>query len=310
MKGLKLAGKVTCMCILAVLLLISADKCLAYDVILIFDVTGSTGALLPNWQANIKSEVIDIFKKINPNTRFACVSHRDFPFSPYDSDTGYAFRLEAELNANTTNVLARLMDLSASQGGDSKESQYEAVYQSLKGTGRDLNGNGSYDDKGDIYPTSMGIDTSTETQILHFTYPLEFHNDPFEPNYPYSGVVNNPASENDVIAAFAELGEDAATYWALIPEPFLTSSAFLLKGSTALIDKQSGKPIKSTLSMAVSSDPATRLAYATGGDVLPVGDDLGELKEAIKEVIRSTNPCPEGHTLVELPSNFICVPNG
>jgi hypothetical protein len=303
MKDLKLLSKIVCMSVFAMLLLFSANKCLAYDVIIIFDVTGSTGALLPNWQKNIEAEVIEVFKGINSNTRFALVSHRDFPFSPHDTNSGYAFRLEAALNKDPKNVIAALNALKSSQGGDSKESQYEAVFQSLKGSGRDLNNNGSYRDKGDIRRTSMGINKKTKTQILHFTYPLEFHNDPFEPNYPYSGVVNNPASENDVIAAFEELGEDI-TYWALIPEAFSVSGS----SSYKLLDKQTGEPIKSPSLMA-ANNPAARLAYATGGDVLSVGDDLGDLEEAIEEVIRTTDPCPAGHTLVELPSNFICVPN-
>ncbi len=291
--------RVICTSMVAMSMLLSAGKSYAYDVIIIIDITGSTGDLLPNWKDEMKSKVILPIKEANSAARFALVTHLDFPFSPYGAVGEYAFRLEAPLHVNTEYLEYKLGELSSGGGKDSKESQYEAVYQSLTGQGRDLNGNGSYADTGDIWPSVMGIDVDTETVVFHFTKPLVFHNDPFEPNYPYVGVVNNPASESDVLAAFLDIGEDLS-YWSFVPTPLWSLSG-------VFYDKQSGEFLNYS-SFMEAGDPATRLAHATGGDVLSVGEDLEGLKEAVKEVIRRTDPCPPGYKLVELPWRFICVP--
>ncbi len=272
----------------------------AVDVIIILDTTGSTGALLPNWKEKIKPDFIDQFKAVDLNSRFALVSHLDFPFSPYGVSGEYAYRLEAPLDTDTTLLEAKLAALKPGSGGDTKESQYEAIFQAVTGLGRDLNGNGNYSDIGDIAPSQIGVDPTTGTVVIHFTSPLDYHNDPFEPDYPYSGVINHPATEIDTIDA---LKENSNGYYAIQPVsgPIpLTSSP-----EKMLWDQQTKSPLKN-FSMFDSS--AHRLAEATGGEVLSVGKDLEGLREVATKIRDTVEPCAPGMVPVRLPTGILCIP--
>lgn len=269
----------------------------ALDVVIILDTTGSTGALLPNWQANMEASIINPIKAVDPNARFALISHLDFPFSPYGVTGEYAYRVESPLNSNIAPLLTALSSLTSGSGGDTKESQLEAIYQANTGLGLDLNGNGSYTDTGDILPAPLGFNPLTNSFTIHFTSPLDYHNDPLEPNYPYTGVVNNPADYNDALAALAANNN---TYFALTPNPLLAT------GSSTALDF-SGSSAGAALTLD-STSTAERLAAATGGEVLGVGSDLSGVEEAMEEIIDIVRPCPPGEIPVELPIGVACVP--
>ena len=152
----------------------------ARDIIFILDVTGSTGGLLPTWVTAMPGAVAALQARF-PGSRFALVSHLDFPFAPFGSPgppPEYAFRLECPLTLNTTPAgpyFTALNALTNGWGADSPESQYEAVFQTCTGLGRDLNGNGLFTDLGDIAPTIMGW-TGNPVAIWHCTWPRQFHN--------------------------------------------------------------------------------------------------------------------------------------
>ena len=168
----------------------------AIDVVIVVDVTGSTGAVISSWRENMNT-VVDPFLAVDPNARFALVTHKDFPFSPYGAPTDYPYQVEVALTTNLTTFYAALATLGSGGGADSPESQFEAIYQANTGAGRDLNNDGDYADAGDIPPQSLGFNPVTTSVTIHFTTPTDFHNEPYEPNYPYAGVVNHPATLAD-----------------------------------------------------------------------------------------------------------------
>ncbi|WP_428242231.1 hypothetical protein [Gynuella sp.] len=297
----------------------------ASDVILILDVTGSTGALLPNWQTKIITDFIAPLSLGSSGTRFALVSHRDFPYSPYGGSSDYGYRVEAPLDADTTDLITALDALSSSGGGDAPESQLEALRQAISGSGLDLNGDGDYLDKGDIKPKLLGINPSTpQVLIFHFTYPLSFHNYPaIEVNYPYSGVVNHPADVDAVKSAIDAICPvttvdvyDAGGFkrvqagcmlYTLIPSALkmLNSDGTLYK-SESLIDQQTGK-LLNLKPYALATNPAEELAEYTGGAVLSVGSSLEGLAEVVESVVEDTRICSEGRVPVELPTGIYCI---
>src|SRR4051794_11019713 len=107
------------------------------DVAFIMDITGSTGALIPGWVQQIPI-IAQEWKKFDPNARFAVVSHADFPFSPYGAAGEWGYRVETTFSADPSNLPAALALLTQKFGADAPESQYEAIYQVLTSSGRDL----------------------------------------------------------------------------------------------------------------------------------------------------------------------------
>ncbi|MEY4513605.1 MAG: hypothetical protein RLZZ450_5727 [Pseudomonadota bacterium] len=77
------------------------------DVVFIMDVTGSTGALLPNWVAQIPA-IAQSWLAAKPNARFAVVSHADFPFAPYGNAGDYGYRVETTFNSSIPNLTSAL----------------------------------------------------------------------------------------------------------------------------------------------------------------------------------------------------------
>ncbi len=292
----------------AAALLGTAGSASALDVMIILDVTGSTGGLLPNWRARMDAEVIQPLKAIDPNARFALASHLDFPFPPHGFAGEYAYRLEAPLDSDISGFLTALNALTSGSGYDTPESQFEAIRQANTGAGLDLNGNGVFTDPGDILPQDPGFNPITNSFTIHFTSPLTFHNDPFNPNYPFVGVVNNPADEAEATAAMVAQNR---TYFAMTADPLPAGiSADGVMMEKGIIDAQTGEILDTrSAALPIGSTAAARMASATGGRVLSAGADLSGLAAAIEEIIEIVRPCPPGETPVTLPFGVACVPN-
>ncbi|WP_298774035.1 hypothetical protein [uncultured Shewanella sp.] len=298
-------AKTTLACTTFCTALLAAPMANALDVVIIIDTTGSTGALLPNWQTRMQEEVIDQFRLADPHTRFALASHLDFPFSPYGGSDEYAYRLDAQLDSNTEPFILALNNLESGWGGDGPESQLEALYQVTTGHGRDLNNNGSFLDHGDISPTNTGFNDNSPSIVIHFTTPAVFHNEPFEPNYPYNGVMNPPA---DFDSALTAMMSKNVIYYQV--EPNALPSA--MGGDKTYMDFQMQQPLSVSLQQAAltaASTPGERLAQETGGDVLHVGYDLSGLADAVEEIVDAVRPCPAGLVPVYLPWATYCVPD-
>lgn len=240
------------------------------DVVFIMDVTGSTGGLLPGWRTHMPSVIADIQSEF-ADARFGLVSHLDFPFNPYGGGGEWAYKLESPLSADPAVTISALGRISNGWGNDGPESQYEAIYQSLTGEGRDLNCDGDYNDNGEILPSHMGYDPNHLIILFHFTYPPIFHNRDVEPNYPFPGAC--PVAGRTMTIAIMK--EKPVIYFGLV-----TTSM-----KKILIDPQTDEMIDNPLLFSGAVNPMQELADITGGAVLSVGSDLRGLDQAIKEAV-------------------------
>jgi len=251
------------------------------DVVFIIDVTGSTGALVPDWVAQIPA-IAAAWQDFNPNARFALASHVDYPFEPYGVAGEWAYRVESVFDSDITNLISALSALTQQFGNDTPESQYEAIYQVLTGEGRDLSGGLNYIDPGEIPPVSLG--QLFPMVIYHFTYPEVFHDQLVEPDYPFPG--SKPvATSQDVID---ELAVKSA-------QNMFFGLTFIDGDSDDVPDGSNGEGADEGDSLVVTSgSPLLELAGTSGGLVLDVGTDLSALQDAIDLSIEQWSASPQG----------------
>ncbi len=227
------------------------------DIVFIMDITGSTGALMSAWLAQIQN-IATLWLNFDANARFSVVSHVDFPFEPYSETGSWAYRVESSLSSSLSELQSGIANITnlGMVGGDVAESQYEAIYQVLTGAGRVLGGS-----VGDIAPQPLG--QQNPMVIYHFTFPELFHDQGLEPNYPFAG--SNPvATEADVIFEMAA-----------------ASSQNMFFGLTTVTSKANTTSAQLGKSGPIDEGPLSRIAAATGGMVYDVGVDLEGLEEAI-----------------------------
>jgi len=294
----------------------------ATNIIYIIDTTGSTQFLIDDWKAEITSaETLTELKAVYPGARFGLVSHLDFPMNSHASPGEYAYKLEQQLTTNTELFSAAVNGLTSGYGGDTPESQLEAIYQTCSGAGYDLNNNGSYLDNGDIPPSNMGfvkpLPATEMTLIFHFTSPLVYHNYPEDLNYPDPGVVNRPATLSTVIDTIEN--ECNTRFFTFVPAnkplPTMFASTYSFSALPFSYDIQTGDALNYSLMRVdsrASENPAEILAEATDGDIKYVGPNLEDLDVAIREVMRTAadpeSPCDAGEKLIILPFGSYCVP--
>lgn len=251
------------------------------DIVFLMDDTGSSAALFPDWAAQIPI-IAQEWKKFDPNARFALATHVDFPFPPYGSPSvppEWAYRVETTFDPDITNLAAALAAIPPHIGGDNPESQYEAIYQVLTGSGRDLSGPNDFNDPGEIPP--IGLGQLYPMVIYHFTYPEVFHDRDVEPDYPFPGA--KPVAGKTLVKNTLAIRSSQNMFFGLTfigdPEIFLRTW------------EQQPPPVRPNYVMArmpleVETGPLAELAELTGGAVYSVGNnDLSRLQEAIRESI-------------------------
>jgi hypothetical protein len=92
------------------------------DIVFLADTTGSMGATLANVQTNASSIMSQVLAA-QPTSQFAAAEYKDFePTSPF------GYRLNQAVTANTADVQAGINQWSAGGGGDTPESQVNALY--------------------------------------------------------------------------------------------------------------------------------------------------------------------------------------
>lgn len=258
------------------------------DIVFLLDVTGSTGALIPQWKAQIPT-IAQAWKAYDPNARFALASHADFPFSPYGEPGEWGYRVETTFDPNISNLTTALGLLTQKVGGDEPESQYEAIYQVLTGAGRDLTPPINYTGPGDIPPVSLG--QLYPMVIYHFTYPQVFHDRDLEPNYPFAG--SSPVAGKSLVMSTLATQSSNAMFFGL---------TFIPAGlSVASREAQAGPPTRLALEAAalpteITDGPLAELARLTGGTVYNVGNnDLSLLPQAIQaSIVRYSHSAQAG----------------
>ena len=274
------------------------------DIVFLIDITGSTGALLPDWVAQIPT-IAQSWLNFDPQSRFALASHVDFPFAPHGVAGEWAYRVETAFTPNIGTLQTALAALTSKFGSDSPESQYEAIYQVLTGEGRDLSLPINMSGPGEISASSLG--QINPMVIYHFTFPEQFHDRDLEPNYPFAGAL--PVAGRT--AVLTELAARSALdqFFGLTfigdpgPDPFFTFSTFRAKpgGRGDAINLWSApttvawsprlpardlRPAIAALgalgvNVVAAPGPLQEMASVTNGLVLNVGTDLSNLQAAV-----------------------------
>lgn len=233
------------------------------DIVFIMDITGSTGALMASWLAQIPA-ISALWLTFDPNARFAVVSHVDYPFEPHSEPATWAYRVESTLSPSLSalqNGLSNITNLGLI-GGDTAESQYEAIYQVLTGAGRDLSGAVDYSGTGEFPPQPLG--QQNPMVIYHFTWPEQFHDQNLEPNYPFPG--SKPvATESDVVLEMAAA----------------SSQSMFFGLTTVTAKRKTSQGQEGGLDKSITDGPLARIAALSGGAVYDVGVDLEGLQDAI-----------------------------
>jgi len=212
------------------------------DIYFLFDLSGSYGDDLPRMKA-LLPDVIDSIRASVPDSYFGVGSFEDIPISPWGSawrgDVGY--RRDIALTLDTDAVKAVISGLVIRSGADSPQSQYVALFQSVTGSGLDIDDDGDYDDVGDIAP---GLDAGFREGSFRFIILMtdaQFHEPDDTAGYP-------GPSRDDTVAALAAAG--------------VTVIGIRPTGATWLTD-------------------LTDIATATGGSVQESGASSEEIAEAI-----------------------------
>lgn len=277
------------------------------DVLFILDVTGSTGALIGGWKAQIPS-IAAAWKAFDPQARFAIASHADYPFAPYgdpDPDPGngkyeWAYKVEQMFNIDPALLQTTLGNMGQEWGYDDSESQYEAIYQALQisptNAGRDLTPPVNYSDLGEIPQTTLG--QSYPMVIYHFTWPLKFHNvddPPDQGNYPFPGACSHMPAANRIPGRTATLAELATrSSWNMfIGLTFVSGREGLPPGADPN-DPQFASVFAKDGSMPANGNPLEELASYSGGAVYDVGNNLQYLQSAIDSSISYYGRSPQG----------------
>jgi len=179
------------------------------DIVFLFDVSGSMTDDLPVILPQIPGIVADILTAFG-SARFALASFRDFPYSPFGDPSDFAYTINQLLTTNSTLFLGAVAGLTASGGNDGPESQYEAIFQLLTGSGRDLNSDsipGNF--LGELPATPMNWDPS-RIPIIYLLTDASFHDSDVEV-YPGPGLlkaarrtaVHNELASSPVLRQFS-----------------------------------------------------------------------------------------------------------
>jgi hypothetical protein len=290
------------------------------DVVFLMDVTGSTGALLPGWVAQIP-QIAKAWKAAYPNARFAVASHADYPFSPFGNPGDYAYRLDSNLSPNDANLTAALGLLTQKGGNDAAESQYEAIHQLLFPENRDLAPPENCTGPGEF--CKQELNQIFPLVIYHFTFPdvcgspatACFHDRDLEPNYPVPVPSTTIPGRTAVLTELAARasgttfigltfvsGPSAAIALANprpehpdVPIARLALSP-ALRAAAARATTGTGTGTTITATVTSTPGPLADFAALTGGKVYDVKTDLTGLLPAIDDSIKLFKKSPKGST--------------
>ena len=155
------------------------------DVLFIFDISGSYWDDMPEMLAQMPSVMSEIANSF-PNPNFAVASFKDFPMMPVGGGSDFAWNVDLDFNSNSTTVLNTMSSLSIGGGLDLPESQYEAVWQAITGSGLDLNNDADFTDTGEIAPQPLSWDAN-RAPIIFLMTDADFHDADGEDYPPGAG---------------------------------------------------------------------------------------------------------------------------
>lgn len=243
----------------------SAGAATPIDLVFLIDLTGSFTDDLPILQAQIAPLLTSISSTFT-NIRYGVASFRDFPFGTFGDPGDVVYRVEQGMTSSSASIQSAINGLSASGGFDLPEAQYEALHQVITSAGRDVDGNGSFGDPGDIAPMPIGL-TAGRLPVIILLTDADFHDSDTEPDYPCAGCAAAGRT-----AVLAELAAQRARVFVMVSQdpPDLSS-------------QQRGGPSRAAQPLDTA---AQELADATGGGVLRVGTSSQLFTSAVITALR------------------------
>ena len=168
----------------------------ALDIVFLIDQSGSYSDDIDTLQSQAQ-RIIDGLNERDIDVQFSVAGFADFPIGGFGGSGDVAYRLHQPLTSDTESVISAIerLDDPLMKGGDSPESQLEALYQVATGRGRDINGDGDFDDAGELQPSSIGWREGALPVVI-FATDAAFH-DGDEPNYPGATKAQAIAALND-----------------------------------------------------------------------------------------------------------------
>ena len=182
------------------------------DIVFLYDVSGSFGDDIYAFRSQASS-LMDAICADFADVQFGVATFCDYPFNPWGDGGDEAFHLYQSLTSDKQQVTNVINSIYTTSGFDEPEAQLEGIYQTTTGLGRDVNGDGDYDDTGDIAPTSMGWRPGSKRIIL-FSTDAPFHVKG-EGSYP------GPSFEETIQA----LQDNAVSVVGLLPTMLYNSAA-------------------------------------------------------------------------------------
>ena len=158
--------------------------------------------------------------------------------------------------------------LVASGGSDEPEAQYEALFQILDGSGRDLTGDGDTDDPGEVGASDIGW-MAGRSRVLYLLTDAPFHDSDTE---AYPGTTLAAAGRGDVLPLLQP--NDPVIFTMVSDNP----SVIVTQGETG------GSP---PLPLSALAKQAQELASETRGGVFSVGAGSSDLGAAIDVTVEA-----------------------
>jgi hypothetical protein len=146
----------------------------------LFFLVDLTGSYWDDLEYNIKPKAPDIFDDVRaavPDSQFGLGSFQDFPFEPWGWPDDVAYSLRQGMTADRATWLAAVNAMAAYGGRDGPESQYEALFQTATGAGKEMppTTDGDYDDLGEIAPGQDPSFRADAAKVLAITTDAPFH---------------------------------------------------------------------------------------------------------------------------------------
>ncbi len=254
----------------------------ALDVVFLIDVSGSYFDDLSNYISPQMPGIVGDVLAAFPDTRFGLASFRDFPMAPYGGAGDFAYTVNQSLSVNTATFFGSVAALQASGGSDLPESQYEAIYQLMTGSGRDLNNDGvPGNNAGEISPMPMNWQ-SGRTPVIYLLTDAPFHNSDWE---SYPGTTLEAVGRTAVLTELANPSVMAQT-----PILFVLNADHAGPTVVSPQGQDTGDPLIPPDLLTVQSE---ELADVTGGAYLPSGPNTALMRAAVRislEVLGATYP--------------------
>ena len=180
----------------------------ALDVLLLVDVSGSYDDDI----ATLQAQAIEIIRGLHgavPNAAVGVATFSDFPVWPYGTLADRPFIMNQPITDDESLVHEAIDGIPPLlHGADGPESQLEALYQAATAAGIDSNGDGDYDDPGDVRPGRVGWRVGALKVIL-FATDAPFHDSDTEAAYPGRGFGETIGALNE--AGIAVIGLQSGT---------------------------------------------------------------------------------------------------